>query len=603
MLAVDGVEKANSGHPGHADGARRHRVRDLDAAPPLRSDGPGLARSRSLRALVRPRVDAALLDAAPLGLRPPARRAQAASASGDRRRRAIPSPTSRRASRRPPGRSARASPTPSAWRRASRCSRRASTKRARLHGARLRHLLRRRHDGGHLRRSRRASPATSASTTSSSSTTTTRSPSTARPTSPSRRTSASATRPTAGPCSTSTATTTRRSARRSTSRGGRAGAPVAHRRAHAHRQRLAEAGQLQGARRAARRRTTSKATKQKARLAARADVLRARRGARALRRARRRTARRSTRSGARRSPSSRSTPASKAELCEQAHERSTSRRISSSSSARRRPPKDAATRAQSSVIEQRVAALVPSLIGGSADLDPSTKTHIEGSAALAKGEFEGRNVHFGIREHAMGAFVNGVAVERRVHPVRRDVPHLQRLHAPGDPPRGALAPAVDLRLHARQRVPRRRRADAPAGRALLGAAAHPEPRLRAALRRARVRRGLGARARAQARARRRSRSRGRSSPTSRALPGFDNRTMLRGAYMLADADGAPTHRDHRHRVRGRGRHRREEAPRRRGRERPRRVGALLDAVRAAGRGVPRRASSRRACSASPSRSA
>ena len=120
--------------------------------------------------------------------------------------------------------------------------------------------------------------------------------------------------------------------------------------------------------------------------------------------------------------------------------------------------------------------------------------------ALAKGDFDGRNIHFGIREHAMGAFVNGIAVSRRVHPLRLDVPHLQRLHAPGDPPRGALAPAVDLRLHARQRVPRRGRPDAPAGRALLGAAPHPEPRLRAAVRRARVRDGVGPRARAQARA-------------------------------------------------------------------------------------------------------
>jgi len=73
------------------------------------------------------------------------------------------------------------------------------------------------------------------------------------------------------------------------------------------------------------------------------------------------------------------------------------------------PSKDAATRVQSSIIEQRVAALVPSLAGGSADLNPSTKTYIEGSPPLSRGKFEGRNVHFGIREHAMGAFVNGMA--------------------------------------------------------------------------------------------------------------------------------------------------------------------------------------------------
>ncbi len=74
------------------------------------------------------------------------------------------------------------------------------------------------------------------------------------------------------------------------------------------------------------------------------------------------------------------------------------------------PQKDAATRVQSGLIEQRAAALVPSLVGGSADLNPSTKTYIEGSKALSAGDYEGRNVHFGIREHAMGAFVNGLAL-------------------------------------------------------------------------------------------------------------------------------------------------------------------------------------------------
>ncbi len=74
------------------------------------------------------------------------------------------------------------------------------------------------------------------------------------------------------------------------------------------------------------------------------------------------------------------------------------------------PAKDAATREQSSAIEQKVAELVPSLAGGSADLNPSTKTYIKGSGAVSRGHFEGRNVHFGIREHAMGAFVNGMAV-------------------------------------------------------------------------------------------------------------------------------------------------------------------------------------------------
>jgi len=74
------------------------------------------------------------------------------------------------------------------------------------------------------------------------------------------------------------------------------------------------------------------------------------------------------------------------------------------------PAKDGATRAHSGVIEQRVAALVPSLVGGSADLNPSTKTYIEGSPAVTPERHDGRNIHFGIREHAMGSFCNGMAL-------------------------------------------------------------------------------------------------------------------------------------------------------------------------------------------------
>ncbi len=74
------------------------------------------------------------------------------------------------------------------------------------------------------------------------------------------------------------------------------------------------------------------------------------------------------------------------------------------------PKKDGATRAHAGVVEQRVAALVPSLAGGSADLNPSTKTFIEGSSSIQKNDFSGRNIHFGVREHAMGAFVNGMAL-------------------------------------------------------------------------------------------------------------------------------------------------------------------------------------------------
>jgi transketolase len=57
---------------------------------------------------------------------------------------------------------------------------------------------------------------------------------------------------------------------------------------------------------------------------------------------------------------------------------------------------------------QVAAKHVPALIGGSADLAPSTKTLLTGSPSVAPGRFEGRNLHFGIREHAMGAMLNGI---------------------------------------------------------------------------------------------------------------------------------------------------------------------------------------------------
>ena len=77
FLAVDAVQKANSGHPGHADGRGRHGLYALDASPAFQSEGPAVVQSRPLRALGRPRLDAALRAALPYRLRPDARRPQA----------------------------------------------------------------------------------------------------------------------------------------------------------------------------------------------------------------------------------------------------------------------------------------------------------------------------------------------------------------------------------------------------------------------------------------------------------------------------------------------------------------------------------------------
>ena len=77
-----------------------------------------------------------------------------------------------------------------------------------------------------------------------------------------------------------------------------------------------------------------------------------------------------------------------------------------------------ATRQHSQAVIQKMAALVPALVGGSADLTGSNNNWIDGAAAIGpvkpgqRGTSEvllGRNFHFGVREHAMGAVVNGIA--------------------------------------------------------------------------------------------------------------------------------------------------------------------------------------------------
>jgi len=78
------------------------------------------------------------------------------------------------------------------------------------------------------------------------------------------------------------------------------------------------------------------------------------------------------------------------------------------------PPdaKGLATRDSSSKVLNAIAKNHPWLMGGSADLYPSTKTRLtfEGVGDFEAGQYNGRNFHFGIREHAMGAIVNGMSL-------------------------------------------------------------------------------------------------------------------------------------------------------------------------------------------------
>lgn len=78
--------------------------------------------------------------------------------------------------------------------------------------------------------------------------------------------------------------------------------------------------------------------------------------------------------------------------------------------------KDMATRAYSGEVLNRIARKVPYLMGGSADLAPSNNSAMDGRASFTKESYEGTNVHFGVREHAMAAIGNGLALHGGVIP-------------------------------------------------------------------------------------------------------------------------------------------------------------------------------------------
>jgi len=78
--------------------------------------------------------------------------------------------------------------------------------------------------------------------------------------------------------------------------------------------------------------------------------------------------------------------------------------------------KGMATRAASGLILNQIASKVKNLIGGSADLAPSNKTLIKGGKDFQAPSYEGRNIRFGVREHAMGAILNGMALHGGIIP-------------------------------------------------------------------------------------------------------------------------------------------------------------------------------------------
>jgi transketolase len=79
-------------------------------------------------------------------------------------------------------------------------------------------------------------------------------------------------------------------------------------------------------------------------------------------------------------------------------------------------PKGLSTRAASGKALNAIAIALPEIIGGSADLAPSNNSWIQGETAFQSNNHQGRNFHFGVREHAMGAIVNGMSYHGGLRP-------------------------------------------------------------------------------------------------------------------------------------------------------------------------------------------
>ena len=75
-----------------------------------------------------------------------------------------------------------------------------------------------------------------------------------------------------------------------------------------------------------------------------------------------------------------------------------------------------ATRDAGGTVMNAIAKALPELVGGSADLDPSTKTYLKDCGDFQPGNYAGRNIHYGVREHGMAAATNGIALHGGLMP-------------------------------------------------------------------------------------------------------------------------------------------------------------------------------------------
>ena len=315
--------------------------------------------------------------------------------------------------------------------------------------------------------------------------------------------------------------------------------PVAHHRPLAHRLRKpAQARHRRGARFSARRRRRSVLTKQALDYPSAGAVLRRARSARVL--ARHREATREiaktewkkiydaykageprTREGAA-APPARELPDGWEELDSRVHRP----RMATSPAALRR--------ASSSTPSRKKIPGADRWLGGSRQSPPTRSSRA--SRASRPSNYGGRNFHFGIREHGMGAIMNGMSLHRRNDSLRRDIPDFLRLHASAGQARVHHGAARHLRLHPRFDRTWRRRTDPSADRAAECAARDSQDDLDQAGRCIGDRRSLAGCAQAS-KVRSRWCCRGRSCLSSIARNTRPPRASTRGAYVLADAPG------------------------------------------------------------------
>ncbi len=110
--------------------------------------------------------------------------------------------------------------------------------------------------------------------------------------------------------------------------------------------------------------------------------------------------------------------------------------------------KGVASRDSSQKVLNAVAPHVPWMLGGAADLAPSTKSNMtfEGAGSFEPDNYGGRNLHFGIREHAMGSHLQRLGAVGAAA-VRQRLSDLLRLHEAADSAFGDHGTAGHLHLH------------------------------------------------------------------------------------------------------------------------------------------------------------